>query len=825
MKRRAHIYAPCLIAGSICGVVGCADETSTVDGTSEVGRIRAALTLPESFTPKTAAAYTGRLAGAAVAYSPLVSDPIYAATLAAEFSDITPENATKWGPLQPAQGVWDFSQADAIMSFAESNGVRVKGHTLAWHNQMPSFITSDIVPGRLNFALVQHWNEAVSHYAGQFFAWDAVNEAVADDGSGLRDSLLTQKLGDEWIAHAFTQAHAMDHDAKLYYNDYGIITINPKSDAVYQLLVDLLADDVPVHGVGMQGHIDARFAPSYQAMVDNFERFAALGLGINVSELDVRIADLAGTDAHRLAVQKQIYHRVSAACAAVPACEGVTTWGFTDAYSWIDSTFGADDPLLFDEHYKRKPAYYGYVDGFLGVPLDTSSSRPNLIANSSLEAGLDGWSQQGGAAIRVETTRANSGLRSVIHTGRTATWNAPRYSVTALSRSGYAYDVSVAASVAGAASAPVKLSAAITCAGESTTFVNIASGTASDTDWVELAGELQLPLCTLGSVAVYVEGPAAGIDVLADDLSYREQPLGNIVPNPDFEGGTTAGWFGFGPATVSATSDAHTGDYAAIATGRSATWQGIATNLTSLVLPGGMYQASAWVKISEPSDNVFLTAARRCAGEATTFARVGQTVANDVGYVEIAGSTTVPDCALEEFTLYAEGPQPGVDILIDDVSFNLVIVEPSENLLSNGDFETNTSGWFPFGPTTIATTTAQANSGNQSAVVSNRTATWQGMATSLVGIVSPGKSYPLQAFVRLSTGSGSSAMTLQLACDGGGSSFSRAASATANDTSWTELNGVVSIPPSCGTIDTANLYVEGAPAGVDIYLDDVLLTE
>jgi len=132
----------------------------------------------------------------------------------------------------------------------------------------------------------------------------------------------------------------------------------------------LLERHVPIDGIGIQGHFDARFVPGIDELVANFQRFADLGLTVNISELDVRVAPLGGSRAYRLAVQKQIYQRVAAACAQVEACEGITTWGFTDAHSWVDATFGADDPLLFDDQYQKKPAYFGYVDGFLGVPLD-----------------------------------------------------------------------------------------------------------------------------------------------------------------------------------------------------------------------------------------------------------------------------------------------------------------------------------------------------------------------------------------------------------------------------------------------------------------------
>jgi endo-1,4-beta-xylanase len=78
--------------------------------------------------------------------------------------------------------------------------------------------------------------------------------------------------------------------------------------------------------------------------------------------MDVRITDVPGTAQARLDLQKAVYHSIVAVSVAEPRCHAVTFWGFTDAHSWIDGQFGPDDPLLFDERYAPKPAFYGILD-------------------------------------------------------------------------------------------------------------------------------------------------------------------------------------------------------------------------------------------------------------------------------------------------------------------------------------------------------------------------------------------------------------------------------------------------------------------------------
>jgi GH35 family endo-1,4-beta-xylanase len=138
--------------------------------------------------------------------------------------------------------------------------------------------------------------------------------------------------------------------------------LNQKSDRIYELVKGLRAQGVPIDGVGLQMHITATNPPSDANVAANMRRLASLGLSVNISEMDVRIRDVPGTPQVRLDVQKSVYRSIVGLCVAEPRCDGVTFWGFTDAYSWIGKQFGADNPLLFDEQYAVKPAYYGVLD-------------------------------------------------------------------------------------------------------------------------------------------------------------------------------------------------------------------------------------------------------------------------------------------------------------------------------------------------------------------------------------------------------------------------------------------------------------------------------
>ena len=309
---------------------------------------------------KTAGAGIGKLVGTAV-QTGLLSNAQYNAVASREFNYLTAEYQMKWNVIEPSRGSRDFGPGDTIAAYAASQGMRLKGHTLIWHGATPSWVNA--LPAEdLRSAVDQHIRAVLSHYRGQVHAWDVVNEAVADSGTSLRDTVFRQKLGDRYIADAFRSAREADPSALLFYNDYGGEGTNAKADRIYALLQDLLASGVPIDGVGLQMHVSATGRPPDAAIAANMRRLAGLGLIVHISEMDVRLNDAGGTDQVRLEVQRVAYHDVVRVCVMEPRCEAVTFWGFTDAHTWITG----DRPLLFDAAYQPKPAYTGVLDALRG---------------------------------------------------------------------------------------------------------------------------------------------------------------------------------------------------------------------------------------------------------------------------------------------------------------------------------------------------------------------------------------------------------------------------------------------------------------------------
>ncbi|MEW2620458.1 endo-1,4-beta-xylanase [Streptomyces sp. NPDC048106] len=294
----------------------------------------------------------GRYFGSATDNSEL-NDSSYTAVLGSEFDSITPGNSMKWDTVEPTQGQFNFSGGDAIVSFAQAHNQQVRGHNLVWHNQLPGWVSS-LPSSQVQAAMENHITKEATHYKGKVYAWDVVNEPFNDDGTYRTDAFYNA-MGKDYIADALKTAHAADPTAKLYINDYNIEGSSAKADAMYQLASDLKKQGVPLDGIGFQGHLAIQYSMPAN-MQQNLQRFAALGLDVAFTELDVRMQMPA--DSTKLATQADYYRQVTNACLAVSRCVGITVWDFDDKYSWVPGTFqGEGAACLYDENLQTKPAY------------------------------------------------------------------------------------------------------------------------------------------------------------------------------------------------------------------------------------------------------------------------------------------------------------------------------------------------------------------------------------------------------------------------------------------------------------------------------------
>lgn len=298
----------------------------------------------------------------------------------AHFNVLTPENCMKPALVHPQEDAWRFERTDALMKFAEENGLAVFGHTLVWHAQTNDWFFQGGDKAAVTERLRNHIHTLVGRYKGRIQGWDVVNEAINDrpdpQSENLRDSQWLRTLGPEFLTLAFKFAHEADPKAKLYYNDYNI-EASAKHESSMILLRRLIKDGAPVHGVGIQGHWSTHNVP-YDAIDRAIANYASLGLKVSITELDVTIRGASGgqlgpgrgggrggrrvitpASPEDLKAQADAYARLFAIFVKhKDHIERVTFWGLSDRRTW---RFG-QHPLIFDAENRRKPAYEAIVD-------------------------------------------------------------------------------------------------------------------------------------------------------------------------------------------------------------------------------------------------------------------------------------------------------------------------------------------------------------------------------------------------------------------------------------------------------------------------------
>ncbi|MEP6624462.1 MAG: endo-1,4-beta-xylanase, partial [Acidimicrobiia bacterium] len=318
----------------------------------------------ETTTLRAAAGRRRRGVGTALAAPTASTDPHELALVAREYSSVTPENAMKWDTIHPARDRYDFAAADAIVAFATSHHMTVRGHTLAWYRALPTWLTDGHFDREQLIGILRdHIHTVVGHFRGRVQQWDVVNEPLDPSGAGLRDDFWSRGIGPDYIALAFRFAHEADPGATLYVNEFGTDTVNRKSNALLREVTALRKQGVPVDGVGFQMHRNLDHAESHTAITTNLTRFSDAGLRVWITELDVALR--TPVEAGALDRQAEVYRGAVQACLTVDRCDGITTWGFTDRHSWIPAAqAGRGAALPFDERLRPKPAFRAMVGAF-----------------------------------------------------------------------------------------------------------------------------------------------------------------------------------------------------------------------------------------------------------------------------------------------------------------------------------------------------------------------------------------------------------------------------------------------------------------------------
>lgn len=300
-----------------------------------------------------------------------LAEPKFAEVLAEQFNSLSPENELKWMFVEPQQGVFDFEGLDRLVDFAEANDMQVKGHGFLSQCCHPAFVADITEPDEMRAAIKGYFEAVMHRYQGRMDRYDVVAEPLETQGTAIAQTDIYRILGPGYIADAFRIAHAADPEAKLFLNENLVEFLPAKRQALYDLVSGLVEDGVPIDGVALQMH-ETFAGPAPGVITEMVNSYRDLGLEVSIAELDVHTYDPID--------QGKIYGDVVAEALAAGITE-ISTWGFTDKHLW--TWLPGAKPLMFDEEYNPKPAYFAVRDALQSFVYNDRAPGKATLSNTS----------------------------------------------------------------------------------------------------------------------------------------------------------------------------------------------------------------------------------------------------------------------------------------------------------------------------------------------------------------------------------------------------------------------------------------------------------
>jgi endo-1,4-beta-xylanase len=326
----------------------------------------------------------GILAGCAVGARQL-PDAAFQRLLAEQYDLVVSENSMKFGPLSPKPGEYNWTDADALVDFAQKHKMKIRGHNFVWHSQLPVWFKETATKENAKKIMVDHIHAVGGRYKGKIHSWDVVNEAInVKDGmpDGLRKSPWYELIGPEYLELAYRTARETDPKAKLTYNEYGIENDGEedgkKRAATVALLKRFKSNGTPIDALGIQSHIHAGTGETYgKGMRELIAGAQELGLEVYLTEFDVNDDGVQDDDpAVRDRAVADVYKDYLGIALESKAVKAVLTWGVTDKATWLNGNKEhrqkhanrGQRPLPFDDDLKPATAFFAIRDAFDKAP-------------------------------------------------------------------------------------------------------------------------------------------------------------------------------------------------------------------------------------------------------------------------------------------------------------------------------------------------------------------------------------------------------------------------------------------------------------------------
>ena len=721
--------------------------------------------------------------------------------------------------------VISLGSSTIILDFCEKNGIPVRGHTLVWHSQTPTWFFKDnwdingswvdkstMLKRMENYIKLVFETVSKAYPNIDFYAWDVVNEAWTDNGTPRTAGTLEENpnyspwvkvFGDNsFIKYAFQYAKKyVMSGCKLFYNDFNEY-VPAKTKAIVSMVTELNSSEKLIDGIGLQSHLDISY-PSASVYETAVKAFVETGLDVQVTELD---ATVSGNSESLFKSQANYYKSImSVLLKYSDKISAVVFWGTLDSTSWRASKY----PLLFNGDYTSKEAFKAIV----GL-LDTGE----LINTSFEDNNLGNFSPRGSVTLTVETNGGKTGNNYLKVSGRTSSWNGVQLALDDYCEAGVQYSLSV--QIKTPSSGQVTMSMQYTDSSGKDHYNNLRSVDTSSSSWVGIEEFKFIMPKDVSNVLLYFESSTATLDIYLDDFVLKkvENENKNSLIDTSFEDGDYSFFLPRGSVTLTVKTDGgKTGNNYLLVSGRTNNWNGVQVSLDDLCEVGEQYTLSAQIK-TPTSGQVTLSMQYTDSSGKEHYSNL-RSVTSSGDWVGIEGFKFIMPKDVTGVYLYFECSSSTLDIMVDDFSLKKVENENKNSLIDTSFEDGDYSFFLPRGSVTLTVKTDGGKTGNNYLLVSGRTNNWNGVQVSLDDLCEVGEQYTLSAQIKTPT-SGQVTLSMQYTDSSGKEHYSNLRSVTSSG-DWVGIEGFKFIMPK--DVTGVYLYFECSSSTLDIMVDDFSL--
>jgi GH35 family endo-1,4-beta-xylanase len=614
-----------------------------------------------------------------------------------EFNLYSPENAFKWADAESKSNYFSSNTwATNFLAAIPTNDL-VLGDVLVYYTGLPGWITNSGVTWTSNslYTVMTNHIRGVMLQNPTVQIWEVVDEAFDSptrqtsnntnywtngnfrtNVTGTDVDIFNNNIGHRYVEDAFIEAHTVNSNAILLYNDDHGEELNTKATNIFKMVTDFQNRNIPIDAVGFECHFFTNPEPNYASIRQNFDWFSTnTGLQLYVTEVDCPVSNTPTA----FDVQARVYYNLVDAVFRSPMTRSFQCWGVSDSHSWLNTTNGTNYPLPFDTNFNAKPAYYAIQDG-LAYP-----DRNEVVANTGFEAGTNGWYANDTNSTLSIVAGGHSGSNAVYVADRKENWGGPCQNITRsvqTTGAGRYYlsgwlRVDQSALPPGSNSIPAQLMVKVSdgpTANPVWTYYQVGGNIT--TNWTCLSGFINLTWFTnLSSITLYSETPATGYtsNYYADDITLSD---GNLLTNGNFETGTLSDWIEWGTCGISISTNSylhHYGLTACAVTNRLNNIAGVAQEITTNLLASGpgSYYFQSYMKLGAGTTDLGTMAVQLTYGTNIEYVWITGPI-NSTNWTKVSGSNTLNwNGPLTSAYLYMDTQTYGNNLYVDDALLQL----------------------------------------------------------------------------------------------------------------------------------------------------------